>query len=225
MRRITWLAFESLSSVRELHQQLKKAAYVDGAPDGFVIERVRESRVEAKYVERREYDEKIVDPFGHESRFQRVDFRLTEFDVLPAEGYLELHDPPRGSSSFMSRLSEVTNFSMAVGRLDVDVLSWAKAFERQRDTRAIIDSIQVAGLQIDEGVTARLVVRGNKDVRQALKEMIGKRRVVIERVQLRMSGKSDPSILLTRSASAKIAEDDPELIAALRVALTDSRAN
>lgn len=223
MKRLSWLSVANAGTAKDFQQYFKKAQYSGEALDGFVVSRIRENSIDAKFVERLESVETVVDPFGNELKYSRVDFRQTEFRLLLSEQYLELHDAPRGSSSFISRLGEVTGFRIAIGRIEANVMAWAKSFERLANAKCVIDSIQVAGLELADGVSAKIVLKGEKDVRPALRELVGKRHVSIEKVQLHLTDSPGASIILTRTGAAKLSGASNDSISWLRRALSDAR--
>jgi hypothetical protein len=114
---------------------MKGMAFHSSTSDGFVVDRVRDDIIEARFVERVELTEVLVDPFGGETRYDRVEFRQCEFVVTAGPIGLELINPPRGTSLFVSRLSEICNFEIAIVSPSINLLFWAERLQNALDIR------------------------------------------------------------------------------------------
>ncbi len=205
MSRFRWLQADWPLPVRTLAKQIRQRAFSDDESSGFILDRVRDDFLEARYVERYEYEETIADPFGKEMTLNRLEFRQTSFRAAPGWPGLELVDAPRSSQSLVSQLLEITDFALPVTPLTVDVMGWADAFQQHFGNRIVIDSIQLGSLQIEHGVRAKVVLKGEEDVRTACKELIGGRKHILEKLQLRIAqGHLRSSVLMANNASVKI---------------------
>ncbi|MGU0820642.1 hypothetical protein [Pseudomonas aeruginosa] len=176
--------------------------------------------LEARYVERIEYTETITDPFGTELSFDRVEFRQSFFCASTNGPGLEVRDPPRSLQPLMNRLSEATDFEVAITPYTVDVLVWAAKFQAGTGLPLVVDSLQMNSLQVEDGITAKIVIKGNRDVRAACTALAANRKFQMERVQLRLGGTAG-SVILSSVGSATLSVDDPNdvLLEQLRGAL------
>lgn len=209
--------------MRSLARRMKTRAFDDSTPDGFVIDRVRDDFIEARYVERVSYTDKVVDPFGKELTFERIDFRQCGFRASTHGPGLELLNPPRSTQGLVSRLSEVSEFTLAVVALPVDVNSWATEFQRITHVDGIVDSIQIGAIELERGVFAKAVVRGSKDVREASRALTGARRYTLEKIQIRLRGSLQGSIVLTNTGGATLNTPDADnIIQALRESIPNA---
>jgi hypothetical protein len=131
---------------------------------------------------------------------------------------LELQDPPRSVQSLMNKLSEVTDFEIAITGHSVNALQWAEDFQKSIGLDLIVDSLQLSSVELDGGVTAKIIAKGETDVRAACSALTRGRSFTLEKIQLRFPNSMPGSVILTNSASATLAIDDPneEIINALR---------
>lgn len=220
MNRYRWFRAEWPISMRVLAKRLKAKQFGDGVVDGFVIDRVRDDFLEARYVERFELEEVVRDPFGRELTFQRVEFRQTAVRATSGKVGLELQDAPRGTHGLVSRLAEVNDFSLAIVPISVDVLAWAAAFQRSLNVDAFVDSLQVGALELEAGIHAKVVIKGPKDVRRASRMLTDSRRHTLEKIQLRIDGRDKEKVILTHQGAAAVGSDRSDRVAiALREAL------
>ncbi|WP_139379418.1 hypothetical protein [Zoogloea sp. LCSB751] len=209
-------------SIHTLAERVQERSFAKDKSSGFILERVRNEFFEARYIERYEFHETIEDPFGNELTFDRLEFRQTLFRATSAWPGLELVDAPRSSQSLLSQLLELTRFELSVTPLNVDILLWAESLQEVVGIPVVIDSIQLGALHIDEGVNAKIILKGEKDVRTACKELTGGRTHTVEKIQCRiLQGDLRSLVLLSNNAAVKIegAQSSDEILAALRASL------
>jgi hypothetical protein len=220
MSRHKWFRAEWPMPMRTLAKRLKLRSFGDQSRDGFVIDRVRYEFIEARYIERIDYSEKIVDPFGKELSFDRIEFRQCEFQATNEDPGLELIDAPRNTQGLVSRLAEVSDFKLAIGVVSIDVIAWATMFQKFAEISGIIDSVQLGALELERGIVAKVVIKGDRDVREASVALTKGRQYALERVQLRLQGNHRGVVMLTNVGGARIDVDDPDdFVIALRKAL------
>ena len=222
MSRYRWMQADWPEPTRILAKQLRAHTFSTEESSGFILDRVRDDFLEARHIERYEFQETVADPFGNEVTFDRLEFRQTSFRAAPGWPGLELVDAPRSSRSFVSQLLEATSFTLPTASLTVDVLLWADAFQHAFGSPIVIDSIQLGSLLVDDGVSAKVILKGDKDVRAACKELIRGRKHVIEKLQCRVvRGHLRASLVMANNAAVKIDGHDlhDEVLKALRVSL------
>lgn len=208
MKRVRWLGAQWPVSMRTLAAKMKTQLFTPESLDGFVIERVREDSIEAHYIEKLSYQETITDPFGKEEVFDRVAYRNIEFTLFSEFPNIELRDAHRSTREFLNRLLELCNFSVAIEPVTLDLLDWVEAFQKNISQKTMIDALQVSGLELEAGVSAKILLKGNKDVREALQHLSAKRKFVLEKVQVKIPiGQQIIPIHMSNSGTAKIPED------------------
>lgn len=214
MKRYRWFKAEWPFSMRALAKRLKTKQFVGDENEGFVIDRVRDDFVQARFVERIEYDETVTDPFGKELSFHRVDFKQCEFRASSDSPGLELVDAPRSVQALVSRLAEASEFSLAISPLNVDVLAWASSVQKLLNLQGIVESLQIGSLELGPGITAKAVIKGSADVLASGTALVEGRRHSIEKVQLKFPGSKRTNLLLTNAGVLKVESERPDEIAA-----------
>lgn len=210
MKRYRWLKARWPISMRVLAKRLRAKAFDGVQVEGFVLDRVRDDFIDARFVEKVEYDDTVTDPFGVESSFHRVEYRKCEFKAMMDGPGLEIVDAPRTVQTMVSRLAEATDFALAISPLSVDVLAWATAVQRRLNVAGVVDSLQVGEVELSEGVQAKAVVRGGGDVLAATQALVHGKQHVIEKVQIRFSGSKRMTLLLTKRGVARFDQDPSE---------------
>ena len=222
MTRYRWLKAEWPMTTRTLAKHIRQQEFTEGRASGFILDRVRDDSLEARFIERYEYTETISDPYGKELTFDRLEFRQTAFKASQSWPSLELLNAPRSTQGLVNGLLEACNFKLSISPIDVNVLTWADEFQRALGMDAVIDSLQVAALMVADGVKAKVLLKGDKDVRMACRELVQGRKHLLEKLQLRVVfGGAQTTIVLTNGAGAKVEGLDvpAELVEYLRDSL------
>ncbi len=222
MTRHRWLQAEWPNPVRTLAKRVRQHSFSDEERSGFIVDRVRDEFLEARYVERYEFEETVSDPFGKELTLSRLEFRQTAFRASPGWPGLELIDAPRSIQTFVSELLQATDFSLPITPIFVDVMRWVDAFQEVTNTSVVIGSAQIGALQLEDGVQAKAVLKGEKDVRDACKNLTRGRPHVLEKLQFRVTqGSATATVLFANNATAKVEGRDlqDELLHVIRRAL------
>jgi len=222
--RYRWLKADWPTTARTLAKRMHQQEFADGRASGFILDRVRDDSLEARFIERYEYTETVSDPYGKELTFDRLEFRQTAFRASPCWPGLELMNSPRSTQSLVSGLLQACNFELSISPLSVDVLTWADDLQEALRADAVIDSLQVAALVLADGVRAKVLLKGERDVRAACKELVQGRKHLIEKLQLRVVvGGIRATVVLTNAAVAKVDGSDVpvELIEKLRASIPE----
>lgn len=222
MKRYRWLRAKWPISMRVLAKRLKAKGFEDGKAYGFVLDRARDDFLEARFVERVEYDDTVIDPFGKELSFHRVEYRQCEFRASVEGPGLELVDAPRAVQAAISALAEATEFGLAIAPINLNVLSWVTGVQRLANVGGIVDSIQIGAIELAPGITAKALVRGSTDVLGASNRLVEGRKHVVEKVQLKIPGSRKTTIVLASNGTVRIDSEVPsDILVAIRVALQE----
>lgn len=124
----------------------------------------------------------------------------------------------------MNRLSEAVDFEVAITPAVVDVLSWSAVLQNVGGVSSAVDSLQIGALEIEAGIVAKVVIKGDRDVRAACAALTQNRKFAIEKIQLRLSSPHRGTVLLSSSGSAALSSEDTteHLLPPLRLALADA---
>ena len=220
MKRYRWLKTQWPVSMRVLARRLRVKAFDGQQVDGFVLDRVRDDFLEARFVEKIEYDDTVTDPFGAEARFHRVEYRSFEFRAAVAGPGLELVNAPRGIQTLISRLAEANDFALTISPLSVNVLNWASEAQRRLNETGVVDSLQLGAVELASNVQAKAVIRGSVDVLAAAQALVQGRKHVVEKVQIRFMRPKRVTVMLTNSGAARFDEEPSEdLLSIVRASL------
>jgi len=221
--RYAWYAADWPVQMRELADRLRELAFTSASTEGFVVERSRDQSLDATYLRKVVSSEPRLDPFGQVIAQQEVSYQQVPF-LASSDGIgLELVDAPRATQRFVSKLLEVCDFRLTIKPLNVDVERWASQIASQLDVEGVFEAIQISGIDLGQGTTAKVTARGRREVLASVKRFVPVPHVV-ERLQVRLEGAYKGSTLvLGHLGTAKVsAKDELELHGVLRSTLLAS---
>lgn len=226
MDRVRWFETTWPYSMRTLASRLKEYAFGAESSDGFLVERVRDTYIEGRHVEKVMFDEVVHDPFGNETTFNRLSYRQVEFVFSVAYPQVELRNAPRGLQTFISRTSEATDFTTAFVAIDIDTFKWADSIRTLFPKHFRVDLAQLSDVFIEEDVTAKMVLTSPHDIRAAFARFGNRRRHLVERIQIKFEQDDRVwNLQLATDATLRVADTLPrEVLDAIRGALPASRA-
>lgn len=223
MKRVRWLRAQWPFTMPNLAASMKAHLFTIDSFDGFVIDRVRDDSVDGRYVEKFSYKESVIDPFGNEESFDRVSYRSTDFTLYTEYPNIEIRNGFRNSRELLNKMQEICNFSVAIVPVDIGLLDIVETFQKKVNHKVIIDSLQISDFQLETGISAKILIKGDKDVREALRNLSGERKFSLDKVQIKIpTGQKVVSINISSNGSVAIPEDSfREFSTALRQSLLE----
>lgn len=226
MNRVRWLNAQWPISMRIAGNRMKARPFTEDSVDGFIVERVREDFIEGRFIEKYIYQEVNSDPFGKEEVVERVGYRSTYFTLYSQFPHIEIINGHRSTRDFVNRLLEICDFDLVIAPVTVNLLDWVSTFQDLLGKNITIDSLQISGVELEVGVIGKILLKGDKDVRGAVDRIVGEKKYILEKIQVKMELDSKGvAIHLANNGSAKIPVDRTgELLPLLRKAFSMNRS-
>lgn len=204
MNRIRWLNAQWPSSMRTIGNKLKGMPFTEESIDGFTIERIRDEFIEGKFIEKFVYLESISTSFGDAEVVERTGYRLTSFTLYSKFPQVEIRDGPRSIKEFVNRLLHVCNFNLVVKPVTAPLLDWVASLQKIIDAKLVVDSLQISGVELERGISGKILLKGDKDVRDTVDHIVSGKRYTLEKVQIKIANSSQRvSLHLANNGSAK----------------------
>ena len=221
MNRLRWLNAQWPASMRTIGDRMKARPFTEHSVDGFAVERIREDFIEGRFIEKYAYQEINSDPFGKEEVLERIGYRSTEFTLYSQFPHVELKNGQRSIRDFVNRLLETCNFDLVVSPVTVNLLDWVSTFQDSLSQKITVDSLQISGVELEAGITGKILFKGDKDVREAVDHIVGGKKYVLEKIQMKMElGSQRVTVHLANNGSAKVPPDHTsDLLPLLRRAI------
>ncbi len=224
MSRHRWFLTKWPITISSIAEKLRENTFQDGKSEGFVLDRIRKEYLEARFIERIEYDTIVTDPFGKEFSLKQLNFIQSKFVISIQQPGLEIIDAPKSVTNLITYLSELNNFSLSLDSITVDVLKWTHLLQNELKTDIEIESVQIGKLVLAKDILAKVLIKGSGDVRNSCLEMTQNKSFVIEKVQIKLKDSHSSKILLTNTAVAHInSAQNTEIHIALRDSLAKTK--
>ncbi|WP_026622593.1 hypothetical protein M728_005708 (plasmid) [Ensifer sp. WSM1721] len=219
--RVRWYGLQTELEASAIAGHLKNMPYKDGSPDGFVVEQLRPNFLEACLIQRVQTTHETIDPFGHEEKYEIVEYLRTHFRISPETSSLELRDPGRTGSKLVSRLLEALNHRFAIEQSSIDPLAWATRFREIVGVYGAIERVQIGSVAIGESAVGQVLVKGSGDIADAAIKFVSPAEYSLEKVQLRFRS-ARGLISFQRNASVVLSSSvDEQWMDALRNSLRE----
>lgn len=226
MNRVRWLSAQWPASMRIIGNRMKVSPFTEDSVDGFAVERIRDDLIEGRFIEKYAYQEINSDPFGKEEVVERVGYRSTEFTLYSQFPHVELKNGQRSIRDFVNRLLETCNFDLVVAPVTVNLLDWVSMLQDSLGKRITVDSLQISGVELEAGIIGKILLKGDKDVREAVDHIVGGKKYVLEKIQMKLeTGAQRVTVHLANNGSAKVPLDHTsDLMPLLRKAIPPSKS-
>jgi hypothetical protein len=183
-RRLRWLQIAGEDSdVRGLARQLVAVEYSERSGHGFIVQDANQQYVRAAFVEKIKVEHSFEDPWGVPQTSTQVEYRRVQFVFGLKNGYLELHDPPRTTSSLLETFLEISNRKIAIARPEANVANWIGLVEK-KVRRAQVTCLVIANAPLAVDVRATVTMRGERDVRPEAERWLRKGVASIESAEI-----------------------------------------
>lgn len=223
MTRRRWLRAHWPFDMRTLASRLKALEFTVEAQSGFIIDRVRPTLMEGRFIERQEISQIVESPLGEKVTYERTEFREVGFISDFDSSSLEIINPPRSITVFLSRLAEACDFKVSVGMINVNVVDWCERLSSSLNARTNVVICQLRDIQITGGITASAVLKGNSDVREATDLITNGATYTNDKIKVQIDGSPPRSLILTRQGAAALDKFANEnLLSSLRNSLYSS---
>lgn len=219
--RVRWYRIQTKLALREISEYLKKAHFKEGGSEGFVLDRLRASYIEAHFLQKvyRVFD--TIDAYGQQNKIELVDYVRNYFQINPSASLIELHNPSRAGTRLFGRLADALNNEFSVEEWSVDPLAWASRFRAIVGVYGAVNKMQIGSIAIAEGAVGQVLVKGSGDVANAAIKFMSQEKYTVEKVQVNFRA-ARLSIFFQKNASVILSPGiKDEWMIALRDSLRD----
>lgn len=121
----------SNAMIIELGSLLNTHPYTPDATEGFDVDFLSKSRIEATYIEKIQTDHIISDPLNQKLTYTTISFLKYRFSIGKAQSNLELWDHPRSSSPLFSCFNRILSTPMTVLNRNIELKHFWKWFKSE----------------------------------------------------------------------------------------------
>lgn len=185
------------------YEALSSKIYREGDANGFLIDRRRKDFVEARFVEASFLEEVIRSPFGLETTYKRLDYKICDFTIDSDKKKLSVSYSGSIPKSFFAALSSSFNFDFYYEPIQVDAVEWMHRFALILEKSPEVGCASFAEYPLGNGVTATISAKGRNGVIEAANRLVNKGNLVASKVEFRLLGEKG-SFALSKNGGASI---------------------
>lgn len=219
--RLRWFTMSSFDRklLQKLADGMLAAKFDEETGFGFILGDVRKEKVTGRFVQKKTITRSITDPQGEFQSVQFVDFSTTRFTLSASKPNLELVNPPRRLSEFLTTLGDMLDNKIAIVPVEATCQRWLKALAESgcsvRFTKLVTGSISIS-----DTVAMKATFSGTRDVqKEALSFIKGKKSDPVEIAgELECGGETARFKLTANGAFVFLSSPPDELLAAVRSA-------
>lgn len=185
MNRLQWFKISPLDrkSLKTLGEKLLRMPYSKSNRVGFRMDHIKPDVINGRFIERVEFTEVLMDPFGIEVKIDRVRFDTTDFSVYSDVQLIECLNPGRNLKNFLNEVAKTANFEVTISKVEIPLQEFAKTLgtgaKSMAITKAVADDIEMAA-----GVLGQLQAAGAVDIRKPLQQFLGDRKYALNRIRV-----------------------------------------
>jgi hypothetical protein len=183
--RLKWFKAARITtdSLRNAAKEMLQWKYSDEAGWGFLLSETRRDSLQGRFIERFILKEDIVDPTGKALHYERILFQETHFSLQSQFPHLELRNSPRSVSTFLNQLGRAFDFDIALVPIEIDLVRFVAALSRKFEN-VTVSRMTVSDIKLSEGVEAKCAIVGEKDVREHVQTITGRRKFRVTSIGL-----------------------------------------
>lgn len=170
MKKYRWYIAKWSIDLDKIASSMMDSLFYHDSTFGYKIDRIRNNLIKGKYIEKREYQESIEDPFGNTSLVNRVIYDIIQFSISISKLNLEIIDPPRKLSGFLSSLSEINNHEAIISPIEINIETFIDVI-KVNFKNFVVKYIKSNKLALPNGILGKLELKGEKDVREIFLNM------------------------------------------------------
>lgn len=180
--RFRWFTLRPFNSklLRKLADGMLAAKFDEETGFGFILADIRKEKVTGRFVRKETITRSITDPQGESQSVQFVDFSTTRFTLSTSSPNLELENPPRRLSEFLTGLGDMLDNKIAIVPVESTCRRWLEALAEAgcsvRSTKIVTGSIAIS-----DTVAVKATFSGTRDVqKESLTFLKGKKSDPVE---------------------------------------------
>jgi hypothetical protein len=165
--RFRWFTLRPFDTkqLRKLADGMLAAKFDEETGFGFILGDVRKEKITGRFVRKETITRSITDPQGESQNIEFFDFSTIRFILSTSSPSLELENPPRRLSEFMTALGDMLDNKISIVPVEASCRRWLEALAKTecsvRCTKLVMGSIHLS-----DTVAVKATFSGTRDVQK-----------------------------------------------------------
>lgn len=213
MNKVRWMKIESPIAIRTLCEKMLERQFSMDKNQGFILSKCSDNHCSGRYINKIVSTDKIEDPYGNVSEYERVRFNSINFSITdsPIVNF-ELLNYPRLIKPLFNALNEITDFNLTVDSGVVDLSLWLRKI-REAHSDIKVNKLDFSGINIGDKAIAKMSIKSSQDIKDSDVDFIPSKEYSIDNVECSFIRDSKQIVFsLSKFKSAKFNDDDSYLL-------------
>lgn len=159
--------------MNEIGQAIISHSFSNHEDEGFTLYEQNSHVIDAKYTEKVQILEKVVDYKGNMTTIPIETFIHTMFQIRNEYGFIEIFDPPRRLMGLINSLGEITNYETTISQHNINIPSFVNYLEN-KGIRICVRVIRCKDISLSNDTKAEMTIKSSNDVRNYAKDYFNK---------------------------------------------------
>lgn len=185
-----WFNVNFQESYDGIYKAILNNPFEEDSAWGFNIIKYEDNVLNAKYIERVDLKEIIVDPFGKETEFEYFKYIQFNFWICRKENlnyYLVIESAPRSIKNFISNFITASSADFNVSNLVIVIDDFLSCLEEVYDSVKVL-KVKLKGLTFSKHTSGDLEVESSTDALREIKDVFDNATFKIEKAKIHIGG-------------------------------------
>ena len=155
----------------KIENEILQNEFTQDSSWGFRMLSRRSNCLQAVYIEKLTYLEKVIDPFGVTSEFERVSYHQIEFQLSTYPPNILIFQPPRNYRKLINQLAQFVDYKVVIESKNTKVFDWVDLLMKS-GMEGIVTKVNVDQISYDKLTTGKLTLIGHHDVRERVHQLL-----------------------------------------------------
>lgn len=179
----------SLELHRLIENSIEKNLFNQASSWGFKYHKKRNGYIHADYIEKQLIKERIVDPFGVETEYERTVYNKIEFILRIDTPNILIFAPPRTHRRAINQLAQFTDYSIAILNKQADLYKWVDAISEIGYQGELV-KINIDPIKFSENTLGKITLTGDKELKSTCQKLIDDASFSLKNVRVRFNHKT-----------------------------------
>lgn len=157
---------------------------------GFRIHSRRQQFLQAVYIEKKIFTEKIIDPFGNTTELERIAYNQIDFQLSTSQPQILIFQPPRNYRNLINQLAQFTDYTVAIKNKTVKLFDWVILLA-EKGLEGVVNKVNIDPITYDKSTTGKLTLAGQSDLREKIVKLLVGKSYIVKNLNLISSDQFD----------------------------------
>lgn len=168
MKSYKWLKGSFPISISKVFDVLLLNKYTEETGEGYVLNKLRESYISGRYIQRKYQVIDVVDPYGNKSEVEVINYLSIFFTIFESKDwFIEIENPGRSITPFINSLSKIFGFGFHITELSMDLEKILTTLDIEFGSHRL-SKIEITNINLENKGVGSLIIKSEFDARDII---------------------------------------------------------